>query len=547
MKGNNLLKVVVILVIAVLLGILDLPPNMKAPLMGWAPDFLKNQQTHLGLDLQGGSELDYKIDLRKVPEIDRKSIIDGVREVINRRVNSLGVSEPNIFVSDIAGESHIVVDLAGVDIEQAKQTIGKTIQLEFKEKKDAIDPNEKSAIEKEANDTLKAIKDGADFALKGKEEEQNDPVKVTYTESEWKFKDEVNADLADKLFSLKKGDVYQGTIETKGEYTVTAEGQFVEMTGLNLVKLIDEQTVERTITNQRAVEVSHILVAYQGASRADAAITRTKEEAKARAEEALGKVKGGAKFEDIANEYTDDASGKEKGGLLITPAGEGTYTQVFESAALALTEKGQLTDLVETEFGYHIIQAGTITPASEKKENQKQVKFAKLFYSTVPDSWKDTALSGQHFKHADVQFNQVYQPYVSIEFNDEGAKLFEEITGRNIGKPLAIFVGGDMISAPNVNSKIAGGKAVIEGSFSLEEATNLARDLNTGAIPAPIVLAGQYTIGASLGQEDEKFMGRCDRNNLRGSFHDFILPSAGLACRYCVKHLFVNFDFLDSE
>lgn len=501
MKGNNLLKVVIILVIAVILGVFDLPPNVKAPLVGWAPDFLKNQETHLGLDLQGGSELDYKIDLRKVPEIDRKSIIEGVREVINRRVNSLGVSEPNIFISDIAGESHIVVDLAGVDIEEAKQTIGKTIQLEFKEKKDAIDPNEKSAIEKEANDTLKEIKDGADFALKGKEEEQNDPVKVTYTESDWKFKDEINSDLADKLFTLKKDQIYQGTIETKGEYTITPDGQFVEMTGLNLVKLLDEQTVERTITNQRKVNVSHILVAYQGAQRADAAVTRTKEEAKTRADEALAKLKGGANFTEIANEYTDDASGKGQGGMLPSPAGEGQYTEAFESGALALTEEGRLSDIIETEFGYHIIKAGTIAPASEKKENQKQVKFAKIFYSTVPDSWKETALSGQHFKHADVQFNQVYQPYVSIEFNDEGAKLFEEITGRNIGKPLAIFVGGDLISAPNVNTKIAGGKAIIEGSFTLQEATNLARDLNTGAIPAPIVLAGQYTIGASLGQE----------------------------------------------
>lgn len=502
MKGKILGKVGIILLAALVLGVIDLPPQVKAPYVQWAPDYIKEQKVHLGLDLQGGAELDYKIDLRKVPQGDKAAIVDGVREVINRRVNGLGVSEPNIFVSEIAGENHIVVDLAGVDVEEAKATIGKTIQLEFKERKTTIDPNEKQEIEKQANETLQRIKKGEDFAVIGQEEEQANPALVTYSEVDWKFKDEINENFADKLFGLKIGESYNGTIESSGEYTVTSQGEFIELTGLNIIKLLDKQEVERTVSTPKKVFVSHILISYKDGERADESVTRTKDEAYKRAQEVKEKIDAGGNFTALANEYTDDTSNAgTKGGVLTEPAGSGNYVENFESAALALTKKDQVSEIIETQFGYHIIKADVINEASEKTANEEQVKYAKIFYSTVPSEWQETGLTGKHFVHADVQFNQVYQPYVSIQFNSEGADLFAEITDRNINKPLAIFVGGDLISAPNVRSKIIGGQAQIEGNFSIEEATKLARDLNTGAIPAPIVLAGQYTIGSTLGQD----------------------------------------------
>ena len=64
---------------------------------------------------------------------------------------------------------------------------------------------------------------------------------------------------------------------------------------------------------------------------------------------------------------------------------------------------------------------------------------------------------------------------------------------------MAIFVGGQLISAPNVNQKISGGNAVITGDYSIQTAMQLANDLNTGAIDAPVILSGQYTISATLG------------------------------------------------
>ena len=88
---------------------------------------------------------------------------------------------------------------------------------------------------------------------------------------------------------------------------------------------------------------------------------------------------------------------------------------------------------------------------------------------------------------------------ISIKFNGEGSDIFEKLTGDNIGKPLAIFVDDDFLSAPTVQDKISGGEAVISGQFSLDSARNLTNALNAGALPAPITLLSQQTISATLG------------------------------------------------
>lgn len=117
---------------------------------------------------------------------------------------------------------------------------------------------------------------------------------------------------------------------------------------------------------------------------------------------------------------------------------------------------------------------------------------------------KATGLTGKDFKRAEVTFDQGNNPQISIEFNAEGAKKFEEITGRNIGKPLAIFLDGKMISAPTVNQKISGGKGEITGKFDIKEAKNLAIQLNAGALPVPVKMIEQRSVGATLGQDSVK-------------------------------------------
>lgn len=116
------------------------------------------------------------------------------------------------------------------------------------------------------------------------------------------------------------------------------------------------------------------------------------------------------------------------------------------------------------------------------------------------DLWKNTDLTGKYLKRAVLQFNpNDNTPEISLQFNDEGADLFEEITARNVGQQVAIFLDGYVISAPTVNEKISGGQAVISGQFTIDEAKSLVTRLNSGALPVPISLVSQKTVEASLG------------------------------------------------
>jgi protein-export membrane protein SecD len=118
------------------------------------------------------------------------------------------------------------------------------------------------------------------------------------------------------------------------------------------------------------------------------------------------------------------------------------------------------------------------------------------------DPFQSSGLNGTHLTRATVIFdNQTYVPQVSLELNSEGAKLFAEITKRNIGKTVGIYLDGAPISLPVVQNEIPSGEAVITGKFTAQEAKQLATRLNSGALPVPIKLISQQTIGATLGME----------------------------------------------
>jgi len=119
-------------------------------------------------------------------------------------------------------------------------------------------------------------------------------------------------------------------------------------------------------------------------------------------------------------------------------------------------------------------------------------------------SCTQTELTGRYIKSAVVMTSAqgLSRPVVSLEFNDEGAKLFEEITGRNIGKPLAIFLDNDIVDAPVVEEKIVGGKAQISGGgIDMESASILVERFNAGALSAPITLVNQRMVNASAADD----------------------------------------------
>ncbi len=354
------------------------------------PGFLNRSfDLRLGLDLQGGSALVYEADTSALPAEDHVQALESARDVIERRVNAFGVSEPVVQTSRVGEKFRIIVELAGVkDIGQAIRLIGDTPILEFQELGEATPP----------------------------------------TEEEKKAADKQNEEIRKK-----------------------AEGVLKEV---------------------------------------------------------LAKPDS---FAEVANKNTEDPSNvdsstNESRGGDLGFATRGTFVSAFEKTLFDTLKNGQVApDLTKTEFGYHIIKREESRTQNVNGKSEEEVRGRHILFRTVSaegatTSYKQTGLSGKQLRRASVTFNQsTGEPEVSLLFNDEGAKLFAEITKRNVGKNVAIFLDGQVISNPVVNQEITGGQAVISGGFSLDESKELARRLNAGALPLPITLVNQQTVGATLG------------------------------------------------
>jgi preprotein translocase subunit SecD len=123
-----------------------------------------------------------------------------------------------------------------------------------------------------------------------------------------------------------------------------------------------------------------------------------------------------------------------------------------------------------------------------------------------PTAFEDTGLTGKYLTSASLQFGGgsntiATEPTVLVNFNSDGTKLFADITQKNIGRELGIFLDGKLLSAPVIQTSITNGSAVISGNFTAQGAKDLATNLNLGALPVPITLASTQSIGATLGEE----------------------------------------------
>jgi preprotein translocase subunit SecD len=136
----------------------------------------------------------------------------------------------------------------------------------------------------------------------------------------------------------------------------------------------------------------------------------------------------------------------------------------------------------------------------------KNLTQEQLASSTVDQVFVSTGLTGQYLDHAQLDFTTsgngrlAGEPIVQLSFNSQGRDLFAKITREHKGEVLAIFLDGAPISSPVIRDEIADGKATISGSFTTQEAKDLVRNLNYGALPVPIQLVSTETVGPSLGQ-----------------------------------------------
>jgi len=373
-------KIVAIFILAIFCVLVVINTPIGTP----AQNFWNRFTFRLGLDLQGGTHLVYRADTSEIEDKDKTSAVEGVRDVIERRVNTFGVSEPVIQTNIVGNEYRIIVELAGVhDVNQAIQMIGETPLLEFKE----VDPNFVSELSPE--------------------------------------------DITD--------------------------------------------------------------------------IEKVNEEIKQNAQVVLFRAMSGEDFTSLVREFSEDPGSVTQDGDLgfVT---RGMFVPEFDEVIFdKMTEPGVYSELVESQFGYHIIKK-----IEERGEgNAREVHSSHILFklktqaeAEQANQWINTDLSGKNLKSSQVTFDQQSgEPQVNLEFDSDGKVLFADITARNVGKPVAIFLDGYPISVPTVQEEIKEGNAVITGRFNIKEAKELVQRLNAGALPVPIEIISQQTVGASLGQE----------------------------------------------
>jgi preprotein translocase subunit SecD len=153
------------------------------------------------------------------------------------------------------------------------------------------------------------------------------------------------------------------------------------------------------------------------------------------------------------------------------------------------------------------VNAATAAPATLPEDDEllleKKVDPATGAVSEIPLVVKKKAMiTGELLTDAQVRIDsQFNQPYVAIEFNSTGAKLFDQVTAANVGKRFAIVLDNNIYSAPVIRERISGGSAQISGSFTEKESADLAIILRAGSLPAPVQIIQNVTVGPSLGQD----------------------------------------------
>lgn len=379
---------------------------------------------HRGLDLAGGAHLVYQADLSEIEGKEQSTAVEGVRDIIENRVNALGVSEPVVQTNKSGDNYRIIVEMPGItDVKEAIDRIGDTPVLEFKEQKKEFSEEEKKV-----------------------REEYNKQAEVTAREILHKVKDATSEEFAELAAEYSEDP---GSKDNGGDLSWAKPGMFVpEFEEVLFDKLQDGEFYPELVKTQFGY---HIIKRIESRVVTDSSDIE---------EEIISSQEVQDQEEDQAEAEAEDEAGAR-------PA--------------ATDEPASSADQIEVHGAHILIAAKPLTPEFE---------------------WENTELSGKQLDKARVVLdNQTGLPQVSLEFNSEGAKLFEEITERNVGDPVAIFLDGLAISIPRVNEKISGGSAVISGDFNLKEARDLAKRLNSGALPVPIELISQTRVGASLGQE----------------------------------------------
>lgn len=374
-----------------------------------------NGITHFrkGMDVAWGVRLHYKIDLSKYRTLYpnqqeyasvTRSVQDIILQNIDTRVSKLGVSDYSTYIQTLNDEQYVIVELGGVhDLNQAKQTIGKTVELEFKTMYQGDGTEVREQRQLLAEDLLKQAVANPILMQPSTANRESDAVFFQRHEKvPLSSLPQIYQENPQLLEERQPGQVYPTLVE--GVYmTVPAAGTGTdtELRGRIISRFVSAEESVMTWTT--------LVLSWENAS-----------------------------------------------GAQITTT---LYT-------------------VEEIF----------VDASPQRV-------------TAKDPTTNDVLNGAYFKYATVSQSQTGLPVALINFDERGTEIFCNITTQIVGQQLAIFVGGQLVTAPVIREKICAWTAQIDGQFDNAGAKQLVTELNEGALPAPLILAHEEKVSASLGEQ----------------------------------------------
>lgn len=350
------------------------------------------------LDVSGGTRLVYKISYDKYEKVYtnalelnaiKKNIEDIISKKIDNRISKLGVSDYKSYIQNMDGQRYIVIEIGGIaDLDQAKDLIGKTLELEFKlQTKETLNKTTMAARKKLAQDILAEI--------------------------------------------------------TK--------------TPTIIAKLMEGRMSENIFYNHFT----------------------------------------GVTLDQLPAFYKTNGSLLEKASL-------GKLSSLLEGKYETVTDQGKWATTTKTDLMWYVMFRVNARQTETISGQQQTVYDIEDIFVQDRETWiaatdGKNMLNGAYFKYAGTTASDVGEPVVTINLDDAGKEIFCNITQNHIGEPMAIFVGGNLLTAPTIQSKICGGTAQINGSFTSETSKQLADALNDGAMPAPLILMQEEKISPTLG------------------------------------------------
>jgi len=522
-----------------------------------------------GLDISGGTRLTYRIAYDTYEQTYSgntaelaavKSTVENIiTKNIDSRISKLWVSDYKSFTQQLDNETQIVVEIWGVaDLDQAKELIGKTVELEFKL------PNEKEWTDEEkaeratiAQNLYSDLLNNTDKfeAIAGSKQSENIIYnkydKVTLSQLPNIYQD--NVWVLDETQEWKISPLMEWEYYSYQYQDQSGNVQNIDMNGYTFFHMISKEKWSRSgVTLSDILEVANSLWAtydekfslvknwtdinsgsyaiewnvlkynngevYSNEEAYDVRILAIIPDATTWAEAndvALSSEVDSAKESLIADNEAEIANASPVHDWAISIADLKTLIPSFDTNntdAVQAYEAEWITFLVvlkdkksPVDRWYNFVIVNWVNEEEFNKSLESQTFYTleeifvqdKLSWiNAQSEDWK--LLNGANFKYASVSTSQLGEPVVLISFDDAGKAIFCNITENNIGKQMAIFIWGQLVTSPVIQAKICDWSAQIDGNFTPDSAKELTDQLNDWALPAPLVLMQEEKVSPTL-------------------------------------------------